>query len=307
MSNPPTPKAAGEGRPHVLIAAVHYRPEVTGGVPRILLLEDFLRRAGWRVSLVTPQPIAEGCHGAAIVRVPPPCYVSLAATVPPGGAPHPESRLHAACKRWARRWLFFPDTYVGWSLRAARQAVRIDRPAPPQLVITSSPQESTHWLGWRLQRALGCRWLADFRDGWTFEPHRAEAAMAVRGRLERRCERWVLEHADWTTAATMPIAADFQSRYRRGPNTSITCPPASRNACRRSRSATTHFSAWSIRAVLACRSRCGGPTCFWPACARRWTPAPLSATNSAWSWWAPIPSESGTCGASRRWPNASRS
>ena len=55
-------------------------------------------------------------------------------------------------------WLLVPDVFVGWSLAAARAAVRRSREAPWDLVITSSPPESIHWIGWRLQRRCGTPW-----------------------------------------------------------------------------------------------------------------------------------------------------
>ena len=56
--------------PLAVIVAVHYCPEISGGVPRILIAEDFLRRAGFRVLIVTPQPIARGNRGGEILHVP---------------------------------------------------------------------------------------------------------------------------------------------------------------------------------------------------------------------------------------------
>jgi hypothetical protein len=70
-----------------------------------------------------------------------------------------------------------------------------------------------HLLGWALKRRWDCRWLADFRDGWTFEPHRAEAALPVRRGLERWLERLVVQNADWLTAATRPLVADLRQRF----------------------------------------------------------------------------------------------
>ena len=112
-----------------------------------------------------------------------------------------------------KRVAFIPDTFVYWALRrrawwSAPLATR-----PPDLVLTSSPQESSHWIGWQLKKRFGCRWMADFRDGWTFEPHRQEALLPLRRTIERRLERLVLERADWITAATRPIAEDFQRRF----------------------------------------------------------------------------------------------
>ena len=67
----PAPRMGGDSvsGPSAIIVAVHYRPEVSGGVPRILIAEDFLVRAGFRVTIVTPQPIERGCRGAEIFRV----------------------------------------------------------------------------------------------------------------------------------------------------------------------------------------------------------------------------------------------
>jgi hypothetical protein len=196
-------------KPYALIVAVHYRPEISGGVPRILIAEDFLVRAGFRVGIVTPQQIDSGCRGGEIIRVHAPRYLAV------GGSRSASPRPAPSWKRLIKRVAFIPDTFCYWALRAARQAIRAARDATPDLVITSSPQESSHWVGWRLQKLFGCRWVADFRDGWTFEPHRPEVLLPFRRMIERRMERRVVEHADWITAATRPIAEDFQDRFPR--------------------------------------------------------------------------------------------
>ncbi len=165
------------------------------------------------MTVVTPQAAERGCRGAEILHVPAPAYLGVGAD--PGGDAA-ASRWHGlgqACKHAVKGAIFIPDTFVYWSLRAARLAARACRDRPPDLVLTSSPQESSHWIGWQLQKRFGCRWLADFRDGWTFEPHRPEALLPLRRTIERRLERAVLERADWITAATRPIAEDFQRRF----------------------------------------------------------------------------------------------
>jgi hypothetical protein len=111
-----------------------------------------------------------------------------------------------------RRWLLVPDVFVGWSLAAARTAVRHARQTPWDLVITSSPPESVHWIGWRLKRKHKTPWLADFRDGWTLEPHREEIRLPIRGWFDRRLEQAVVRSADWITANTRPVAEDFAAR-----------------------------------------------------------------------------------------------
>ena len=195
----------------VLLVAFHYPPEISGGIPRALITESFLVRAGCRVRVMTPQPIGRGQRGGEIVQVPLPSGLTLNRAGAAGRSS--PTRMGRRLRRFARRWLLLPDVFVPWSVRAARRALEIADRQPINLVVTSSPPESVHWIGRRLKRRLGCAWLADLRDGWTFEPHRPEAALPGRRVLERRLERSVLDGADWITAATRPIAEDLRLRY----------------------------------------------------------------------------------------------
>ena len=183
-------------------------------MPRILIAEDFLVPAGFRVTIVTPQPIAAGLPRRRNPPRPRPGFPRPARCGPPRRrdalAPGMPAR---ACKHWVKHVAFIPDTFVYWALRAAQARRPRRREAPPDLVLTSSPQESSHWIGWQLKKRFGCRWMADFRDGWTFEPHRPDAAAAAAAHDRAPHGATGLEHADWITAATRPIAEDFQRRF----------------------------------------------------------------------------------------------
>jgi glycosyltransferase involved in cell wall biosynthesis len=83
---------------------------------------------------------------------------------------------------------------------------------PIDCVITSSPAESTHLL------ALGSGtrrppWIADFRDGWCFEPIRPPFPLAAQRALDHALERRVVISADVVVAVTPPIVDDFRSRF----------------------------------------------------------------------------------------------
>lgn len=78
-------------------------------------------------------------------------------------------------------------------------------------LITTSPPESSHLVG----LCLGHRrpaWLADFRDGWTFEPWHPPFPTKLQRTLDRRLERRVAESADVVVGATRPIATDLAER-----------------------------------------------------------------------------------------------
>jgi glycosyltransferase involved in cell wall biosynthesis len=82
-------------------------------------------------------------------------------------------------------------------------------------LVTTSPPESSHLVG----LALGKRrpaWLADFRDGWTFEPWREPFPTAAQRALDAWLERRVVQTAEVVVGATRPIAEDFEQRFGAG-------------------------------------------------------------------------------------------
>ena len=164
--------------------------------------------AGVPGDLLTPQQITQGRHGARVLHVPLPWY--LRRTCGSGSQP---ARRRSLLRTFARQWVLVPDVVVGWAVLAARAAIRANAASPFDLVITSSPPESMHWIGWRLRRRGGCRWLADFRDGWLLEPIRPEVNLFGRHWLEGRMEAAVVRRADWITANTRTVAEDFACRY----------------------------------------------------------------------------------------------
>ena len=103
-----------------------------------------------------------------------------------------------------------PDAYLlswlpwAWAaLRRLRHERRLD------CLITSGPPQSSHLLG------LGSghpAWIADFRDGWMFEPPHAQFPTRLQRALAARLERRVVSRADAVVGVTQPIVDDFKSR-----------------------------------------------------------------------------------------------
>jgi glycosyltransferase involved in cell wall biosynthesis len=93
--------------------------------------------------------------------------------------------------------LFIPDPRRGWKPFALKAAKQIIRKHGIDTVITTSTPQSVHLIGLALQRSLGIRWIADFRDPWTdiyfynlLRHSRLSAA------LDKRLELKVLRGAD---------------------------------------------------------------------------------------------------------------
>jgi glycosyltransferase involved in cell wall biosynthesis len=96
-----------------------------------------------------------------------------------------------------RSHLFIPDPRRGWKPYAVKAAKQIIRKHGIDTVITTSTPQSVHLIGLALQRSLGIRWIADFRDPWTdiyfynlLRHSRLSAA------LDKRLELKVLRGAD---------------------------------------------------------------------------------------------------------------
>jgi glycosyltransferase involved in cell wall biosynthesis len=79
-------------------------------------------------------------------------------------------------------------------------------------VITTSPPESSHLVGLLLGGDRPA-WIADFRDGWTFEPHRPRFPTAAQRRLDLYLERRVVRSAEVAVGVSQPIADDLSRRF----------------------------------------------------------------------------------------------
>lgn len=104
-----------------------------------------------------------------------------------------------------------PDGYLlSWTPYALRAVRRLLAERAYDAIVTTSPYESVHAVGLAVRRR--CAWVADFRDGWCFEPHRPPFPTRAQRSLDAALERRVATTADAVIAATEPIAVDFRQR-----------------------------------------------------------------------------------------------
>jgi glycosyltransferase involved in cell wall biosynthesis len=105
-----------------------------------------------------------------------------------------------------------PEALVAaWLPFARSRALALARLRSFDCVVTSSPPESAHAIGMALHRR-GTPWLADVRDGWTFEPLRPEYPTEPQRRLDRWLERRWLGSADAVVGVAEPAVADLRRR-----------------------------------------------------------------------------------------------
>jgi glycosyltransferase involved in cell wall biosynthesis len=113
-----------------------------------------------------------------------------------------------------RDGIMIPDTKLGWlwpSIALGRSILEREKPI---LLFSSSPPETAHLIAHRLSQESGLPWVADLRDGWTFEPPNSSVRQGLlRMVLERRMESSMVNRATTLVAATSPIAEDIEHRY----------------------------------------------------------------------------------------------
>jgi glycosyltransferase involved in cell wall biosynthesis len=198
----------------VLIVAQVAPPSWLVAARRVAGLTKYLNRLGHRVTVLTSAISGEGpIEGAAeVVRT-----VDLMASRLNWRRQHFAALTGQTTATYAGRsrleQVVVPDLYLlTWLPFALPQALRLARRERFDCVITSSPPESTHLVGLALRR-LGIPWIADFRDGWTFETLHDPWPLAVQRHADSALERAVVRRADAVVGVTAPIADDLRDRY----------------------------------------------------------------------------------------------
>ena len=81
-------------------------------------------------------------------------------------------------------------------------------------LVSTSPKDSTHLVGLAAPRSR-LAWIADFRDGWTFESTRPPLPTRAQRALDARLEASVVRNADAVVAFSRTLVADFERRLAR--------------------------------------------------------------------------------------------
>ena len=95
-----------------------------------------------------------------------------------------------------------PDVAIWAQRKLFSEVARLSEEAQPDVVISSSPPHSIHWMGQRVSKRLDIPWIADFRDPFTIDRRFVSKRVNVVTRcLTRRFELSLYRHASLTTHA----------------------------------------------------------------------------------------------------------
>lgn len=198
----------------ILLVSYFFPPARDTGAQRPAAMAKYLARLGHRVTVLTTDAFgshATGDPGVDCVRARDlqrlRARLAGAGTVGSlfdsdsySGRPHPLS------------YVIVPEPLaLAWAPFARREALRALRADRFDCVLTTSPPESAHAVGYALSRR-GLPWVADVRDAWVFEPLRPRFPLALQRRLDERLERRWLGAADEVVCVSEPAAADLRAR-----------------------------------------------------------------------------------------------
>lgn len=197
----------------ILILSQHAPPSPLVGGRRAAALAKELSRRGHRVTVLTSLASGSGPlpHAHSTVRSRDLLVTSLnwrrdsfeAMQGTREGSYSEASRLQA--------WVAPDLSLATWIPFALPRALLLARGQTFDCVITTGPPQSTHLIG-RALRARGVAWIADLRDGWTFDPPQEAWANAALARADALMERRLLSAADCVVGVTAPIVEDLRGR-----------------------------------------------------------------------------------------------
>lgn len=206
----------------LLILCYFYPPLAGGGVHRVLGFTRHLPEHGWLPTVV--------CAGSEdywvidetlLARVPAAVEVhrvpggsGLAAWLKLGGGRGRRSGGTFDRLRALSDWLLLPDSYVGWSRRAARAAGALLERERFDALLSSSPPDSVHLAALDANKKFAGPWIADFRDPW-IGLHFRQPKTAWHRRRQEQMERSVLDRADLLIAASNTHAERLRAQLPR--------------------------------------------------------------------------------------------
>ncbi|MDQ2984957.1 MAG: glycosyltransferase [Actinomycetota bacterium] len=198
----------------VLLVAQLAPPSPLVAARRVAGLAKYVSRLGFEITVLTSRISGEGeIEGAAgVVRTP-----DLMSSRLNWRRGHFRALSGSSAATYAKpsrlQSVLVPDVAAAtWVPFAVPRALALARRDRVDCVLTTGPAHSAHLVGLALRRR-GVPWIAELRDGWTFDqPHRS-FPLAAQRRLDAALERSVAERADALVGVTEPIAQDLRDRF----------------------------------------------------------------------------------------------
>ncbi len=127
----------------------------------------------------------------------------------PPSKPTFKQKIARSISAWLQDWILIPDKEIGWLPFAYFKALEIIKREKVKIIYSTSPPEVPHLIALALHITTGLPWVADFRDGWIFEPTKISLLNnTYRHTLESLMERLVIKYAEHIIT-TSPLSREY--------------------------------------------------------------------------------------------------
>ena len=208
----------------VLLVTMYFPPAGGGGVQRPLKFATHLPELGIETHVLAPND-PKWIHRDDDLQPPTLAWVHRARYLGPKGR-KPAEELHGTAglerlgrkARLAGRRLLVPDENVSWNLTAIPAALGVVKREGIDVVVTTSPPSSVHFVGAAVQRRTGIPWVADLRDSVVAHPHRHAERLLVRAKEqgEHAVAKLIASRASAIVAVSDAIADEMRARSPKG-------------------------------------------------------------------------------------------
>lgn len=204
----------------IVVIARHFPPAISGGSRRPHVLVKQLVELGHDVFTIAPH-LPDGMKGLAVSH---PAEARI-----DDGIAQPPTDKDPFLRRLQRDFLLWPDPDRWWAGKVLEAALPQLSEFQPDLVITTSPPESVHYIGAVLSARFQAQWIGDFRDNWLVNPLRQERLSWWRHFGEKRIAKKWLQKMDVACAPIKAILDELktyspQTRFHLYPQMALPLP-----------------------------------------------------------------------------------
>lgn len=162
-----------------LLVAFHFPPlKASSGLERTLAMVRHLPAHGWEPLVLTASRSAyPATSEERMAALPEAAVIERAFALDAG--------RHLAWRGRYPGWLALPDRWLSWALGAVPLGLAMIRRHRPQVIWTTYPITTAHYIGALLHRFSGIPWIADFRDPMVERDERRQVWMPERPALRR--------------------------------------------------------------------------------------------------------------------------
>ena len=212
----------------VLIVSYFYPPAGGAGSIRITKFVKYLPHFGWSPYVLTTQDPESPLRDESLFEEIPDDTVTIRTrsieptkwhvkklisdnhqeTDSTGRQPVKSSDIRSWIKGFVSKWLFIPDSRVGWIPFAVSSGYRMVRKHHIAAVIASGPPWSNLIVGYLISLLAKLPLIVDYRDGWAalFSGSRGES---VRGKIDGLLEKIIVRRS----AAVVFVSDEMQALY----------------------------------------------------------------------------------------------